>query len=446
MVRLGLMLAAAGLCVAAVAAAGETMQFRGESGNGVLPAQAVRTDWENAAGVAWKVPNPAAGWAQPVLHGAHVYIAGAVGEGQLKPSNFADGVKSPQSMGVSLFAKPPKAPLTWKLFCLSEQDGGVLWEREIVQKQASYPIHPSNSWQTETPAADDTGVYVFCGAAGVLSAYGHDGALKWQQQTEVCRTSNGFGTGSSPALADGRVIMQLYGEDSAVVRCFDSITGKPLWTFERPDKGTSWSSPLVWRNRVRTEVVCSGGDRLDALDPVTGAVLWTVRRVKAATACSPCCDSERLYFGGSDPFSKGPLFAVKAGASGDVTPEKANQKFAQCDWLSERQGPGMASPVSSGKYVYTNDNNILKCFDAATGERLYQTRIPGLDMLAASPLLIGDRLLLLDENGKGCLVNAGPEFQVVGRGSLPDTFWATPAVKGGAMYFRGVDWIYCVRK
>jgi hypothetical protein len=149
-----------------------------------------------------------------------LYIAGAVGEGDLKPSNFADGVKSPQSMGVSMFAKPPKTPLTWKLFCLSVQDGQTLWEREIVQKKASYPIHPSNSWQTETPATDDAGVYVFCGAAGVLTAFGHDGVQKWQQQTEICRTNNGFGTGSSPALVDGRVIVQLYGEESAVVRCF----------------------------------------------------------------------------------------------------------------------------------------------------------------------------------------------------------------------------------
>ncbi|MFN9158933.1 MAG: hypothetical protein ACK6D5_14285, partial [Planctomyces sp.] len=112
MVRTGLLLQASGLLLAGLAAAGETMQFRGESGNGVLPAQAVRADWENGAGVAWKVPNPAAGWAQPIVHGQQLYIAGAVGEGDLKPSNFADGVKSPQSMGVSLFAKPPKTPLT----------------------------------------------------------------------------------------------------------------------------------------------------------------------------------------------------------------------------------------------------------------------------------------------------------------------------------------------
>lgn len=445
MVRTGILLVVAGVVLLSVCAAGETMQFRGADGTGVFPEQVLRTNWENGEGVAWKVANPAAGWAQPVIHGGHLYVAGAVGDGVSKPANFASGVKSPQSMGVSLFAKAPKTPLTWKLFCLSLEDGRTLWEQPIVEKLASYPIHPSNSWQTETPAADDNGVYVFCGAAGVLSAFGHDGQLRWKQETEVCRTSNGFGTGSSPAVVDGKVIVQLYGEESAVVRCFDTLTGKLVWQFERPEKGTSWSSPLVWRNSLRTEVVCSGGDRLDAFDSATGKVLWTVRKVKAATACSPCCDRERLYFGGSDPWSKGPLFAVQAGATGDVTPEKSNEKFTGCAWLSERQGPGMASPVSSGKYVFTNDNNILKCFDAATGERKYQTRIPGLDMLAASPLLIGDRLLLLDENGKACIVKAGAEFEVVGRGALADTFWATPVVKDGAMYFRGVDGIFCVK-
>jgi outer membrane protein assembly factor BamB len=106
----------------------------------------------------------------------------------------------------------------------------------------------------------------------------------------------------------------------------------------------------------------------------------------------------------------------------------------------------MASPLSTGKYVYTNDNNILRCFDAATGEKLYQTRIPGLEMLAASPLLIGDKLLLLDENGRACLVKVGAEFEVVGQGSLDDVFWATPAVSSGAIFLRGVESIYCIRQ
>jgi outer membrane protein assembly factor BamB len=175
-------------------------------------------------------------------------------------------------------------------------------------------------------------------------------------------------------------------------------------------------------------------------------VNWTIKNVKAATACSPCADNERLYFGGSDPFSKGPLVAVSAGATGELVPAEKNGRFDHCAWLQERQGPGMASPLSTGKYVYTNDNNILRCFDAATGEKLYQTRIPGLEMLAASPLLIGDKLLLLDENGRACLVKVGAEFEVVGQGSLDDVFWATPAVSSGAIFLRGVESIYCIRQ
>ena len=80
MVRTGILLVVAGVVLLSVCAAGETMQFRGADGTGVFPEQVLRTNWENGEGVAWKVANPAAGWAQPVIHGGHLYVAGAVGE------------------------------------------------------------------------------------------------------------------------------------------------------------------------------------------------------------------------------------------------------------------------------------------------------------------------------------------------------------------------------
>ncbi len=49
-------------------------------------------------------------------------------------------------------------------------------------------------------------------------------------------------------------------------------------------------------------------------------------------------DKQRIYFGGSDPFAKGPLFALTAGSSGDLTPEKTNGTFAGCAW-TEAKGP-----------------------------------------------------------------------------------------------------------
>ena len=425
--------------------AGDFLQFRGSQGTGVSSAAAIPLEWSPEKNVAWKVPSPAAGWAQPLVVGDRLYLTGAVSTADIRPANFANGVKSPQSMGVSLFSRPPKEPFTWKLFCLSTADGKVLWEQTIAEGQAKFPIHPSNSWATETPAADEHGVYVYSGAAGIVAGVDHSGRKLWQRDVGVFKTSNGFGTGSSVAIHNGLIYVQNLNEQQSDIWCVDTKTGDVRWQSRRTVAGTSWSTPLIWQNSRRVELIISGGDQVDSFDPVTGTQLWTLKNVKAATACSPCADRDRLYFGGSDPFSKGPLFAVGAGASGEIAPAEKNGSFTNCVWLQERQGPGMASPLSTGEFVYTNENNILKCFNAATGEKLYQTRLPGLDMLAASPLLVGDNLLLLDENGKACIAAVGAEFKQLGSGSLDDVFWATPAVSGNSLYLRGVESIYCIR-
>lgn len=105
----------------------------------------------------------------------------------------------------------------------------------------------------------------------------------------------------------------------------------------------------------------------------------------------------------------------------------------------------MASPVSNGQYLYVADNNILRCYDAKTGERLYQNRLPDLKQVAASPLIIGDKLLVIDEAGSAALVKVGREFEVIGGGQLSDVFWSTPAVGHNSLYFRGIDALYCIR-
>lgn len=104
----------------------------------------------------------------------------------------------------------------------------------------------------------------------------------------------------------------------------------------------------------------------------------------------------------------------------------------------------MASPVSSGEYIYSTENNILKCFRATDGERLYQTRLPGLDMVAACPIMVGDSVFVIDENGKSLIVKVGAEFKVIGKGDIGETVWATPAAANGSLVIRGVDSLYCI--
>jgi hypothetical protein len=80
----------------------------------------------------------------------------------------------------------------------------------------------------------------------------------------------GFGTGSSPVLADGRLF----------VRAVLFVPGK-----------SSWCTPLVWKTKQRTEVVACGDKRVISYDPATGKVLWELGRLPRSTPNlrpSPC--------------------------------------------------------------------------------------------------------------------------------------------------------------
>ena len=66
-------------------------------------------------------------------------------------------------------------------------------------------------------------------------------------------------------------------------------------------------------------------------------------------------------------------------------------------------------------------------------------------MVAASPLIVGDKVLILDETGSACLVAVGPSFEIAGGVIIDETFWSTPAIADCAIFLRGVDQLYCVR-
>ncbi len=417
-------------------------QFRGASGTGVAPAADIPLEWSETKNVAWKVAL-GSGWSQPVVLGDVVFATAAVGERLERPVDFEKGVADPRTMKAG---EPPAVSIDWQVIALDLKTGAVRWTQTATSGKPKFPIHPSNTYASETPAADANGVYAFFGATGTAAAFDHAGKALWKKELGAHSTANGYGTSSSPALHEGKLFVQCFNEETAFLVCLDARTGAEKWRATREKPGTSWSSPLVWRSAKRVEVVASGGRLTTSHDPETGKELWRAAGVDGPGMCSFAADAERLYFGQKAPQSNPPLYALAAGATGDLSPAGNSTDLKSQAWALKGSAPGVPSPVAVDGLLYVLADGLLSCHDAASGERLYKERLGEKGIFAASPIVVGDKLVALDEFGSATVLRVGPEFEVLGRGKLDDVFWSTPAVAGSALLLRGVDHLYCVRK
>lgn len=439
--------AVATAAVAALAgpAGADFPQFRGPAGNGVVDKADPPATWADAKNVAWTAELPGSGWSQPVVVGKTVFVTAAVGDKLPKPKDMQAGSRDLSSIP-GFGGRAPDTTVQWQLLALDADTGKPRWTKTVVEAKPKYPIHPSNTYATETPCADADRVYAYFGATGTLAAYDHAGNPVWKAELGAYPISNGFGSGSSPALFDGRVYVACFNEQKSFLAAFDAKTGDEVWRQPRAKAGSAWASPFVWRTTGRTEIVAAGDKLVTGHDPKTGRELWRLGGLDTAFAPSPAADGDLLLLAASSPFSGSPLYAVKAGAAGDVTPKKGETTSAGVAWSRGKSGVGMASPTAVGGLLYLAADGLLVCVDVKTGKELYKERLPRSRMVTACPLAVGGRLLVLDEAGRATWVKLGPTFEVADTAELKDTFWATPAVDGDRLYLRGVERLYCVRK
>ena len=112
-------------------------------------------------------------------------------------------------------------------------------------------------------------------------------------------------------------------------------------------------------------------------------------------------------------------------------------------WRHERGGPHVPTPAyHDGRLYVVSDTGILACLDAATGDLVSQKRLRG--RFSMSPLIVDDKLLLLNEDGMTYVIRCGKELQILHQNDLAETTLATPAVVGGRIYFRTADHLICV--
>jgi outer membrane protein assembly factor BamB len=242
------------------------------------------------------------------------------------------------------------------------------------------------------------------------------------------------------------VYFQCDNDQKSFLVAYDVKSGDERWRVDR-DENSNWSTPLVWKNKVRTELVVAGGRRMRSYDPASGVLLWELTAA-GRTATTPAGNEEMLFVDSYNRLTgvNGVVAAVRPGGSGDISPPEGEASSEFVAWTLPLAGARSASLLAYDGCVYVLDQGggVARCLDAATGKLHYRKRIAGASGFVASPWASGGRVYLLDSSGRTSTIEPGPELHVLAASDLGEMCWGSPGVVGNRLLLRTVDSLYCI--
>ena len=414
-------------------------QFRGPEANMIVMGENLPTEWGEDMNVAWTYEVEGDGWATPVVWENKVFLASVVAEKINKPG---EGEEASQEGNQDLYLKDV---YRWELSCVDLETGTELWKQVAHQGNPRIRKHARTNYASETPVTDGKRVFVYFGMTG-LYCYDMAGELLWEKDLGAFETQRGWGTGSSPLLYKDKLFVQVDNEEHSFLVALDAATGEEIWKAVRDEK-TNYGTPYLWKNSVRTELVC-GGKRARAYDPATGELIWEAMIDGHDNIPSPAATKDLLFMGNAGYRDvPGTYYAIKAGAEGDITPDSTSMISDGVLWSNPDAPIGNPSPLLYKGLIYmiSSRGGEVTCMEAGTGKIIYQEKIEKVAACWASPWAHEDKIYFMDEKGVTRVIKAGREFELLHENSLDDRFWASVAVAGDALLFKGDKKLYCIK-
>ncbi len=409
-------------------------RWRGPEGTGVAPDADPPTTFSEGENVRWKVEIPGRGHASPIVWAERVYVLTAVPAGPATPPPAPPPDADERTKRRFARAVHPSKH-RFQVLALERETGRVAWQRTAIETVPADTTHRDATWASASPVTDGEALYASFGSQGIF-AYSLAGELLWQRDLGDMRTRNGFGEGTSPAVAGDLLIVNWDHEDDSFLVALDKKTGREVWRRER-DEPTSWSTPLVVDVGGRPQVVVAGTGASRGYDLATGEVVWQLGGLTVNVVPTPVSGGGKVYL--MSGFRGAALQAVDlAAARGELAGTGA------VAWTYDRDTPYVPSPLLyRGRLYFLKVNTgILSCLDAATGEVLYQTRLDGIDNVYASPVAAAGRVYLAGREGTVLVLEDGPEHRVLAKNELDEGFDASPAIAGRELYLRGTSHLY----
>ena len=410
-------------------------QFRGIAARGISEAKPAPTAWNvpEGRGVAWKTPIPGLGHSSPIVWQDLVCVTTAISgkpDPELKVGLYGD-IKPVDDSTVH----------TWKVLCLDKATGRVRWEQTAASGVPKIKRHTKATHANSTPATDGQTLVAFFGSEGLFAYDLKSGAPRWKKDLGVLDA--GFfmvpdaqwGFASSPVIHQDRVIIQADVQKNSFVAAFSLTDGKEIWRTPRQDVPT-WSTPAIHQANGRTEVIVNGWKHIGGYDFATGKELWRMTGGGDIPIPTPVVADSLVYITNAHG-SMAPIYAIRAGATGDITPADG-QAADHIAWMHTREGAYMQTPlVYQGLLYNCRDNGVLSVYDAKTGERRYQQRLAeGRTGFSASPVAAGGHVYFTSEDGDVHVIRAGPSFEPIATNAVGEVCMATPAISEGRIFIR----------
>jgi outer membrane protein assembly factor BamB len=409
-------------------------QFRGGPAAGVVEEKGLPESWSQTKNVVWKAEIPGRGWSSPIIWGDKILLTSVVRHGQTEQPK-----KGLYFGGEQL--KAPEEVQDWMVYCIDFNTGKTLWAQKVHTGKAQKPVHKKNTYASETPVTDGERVYAYFGNLGVF-CLDMDGHQLWSKKWGAFPTAVGWGPAASPVIYKDRIYIVNDNEKESFLVALDARTGKEIWRVNR-DEPSNWATPFVWENEKRTEIVTPGRKKIRSYD-LGGNLLWELSGMSKIVIPTPFSRFGLLYVTSGYVMDKDrPIYAIRPGAAGDITPKENENSSPYLAWHKKVGGPYNPSPIIYGDYFYVlYDRGRISCYDARTGKQIYDQERLGAGAFTSSPWAYDGKLFCLSEDGDTFIVQAGPQFKVLGKNSLDEMCMATPAIAKKSLFIRTLTKLY----
>ncbi len=181
--------------------------------------------------------------------------------------------------------------------CVDRSNGRVLWQRDrVVEKLEA--CHGISNAATATPATDGNAVFAYFSSYGI-TAYDLEGKEIWTKAMPVAINRMGFGSGTSPIVASGLVLLDVHAGPDSHLLALRARDGEGAWRAGNPILNDGWSTPVVWSEGGEEVVGVLNASRFIVRRLKDGSEKWWVTGLPNQVCATPSVGDGQIILTGT---------------------------------------------------------------------------------------------------------------------------------------------------